>query len=135
MNIRKDINGLRGLSFLFIYLYHSEHNLFKCGFIAVDIFILISGYFSVYSTKNCRIHIYITNRIKRIIPVGYVVLVICYALSNRYIKKSKLEIIYYDLLSSFLGNSNIYFYKKTVNYFGDSLDLSILSFLCIINIK
>lgn len=125
MNVRIDINGLRGLSFLFIYFYHAYNEIFKCGFFAVDIFILLSGYFSISSKKQDNILTYLTNRIKRIIPVGYYVLFICYIISNILINKSKLEIIYRDLFSSFLGNTNVYFYKKTINYFGDSLDMSI----------
>lgn len=41
---RRDIDGLRALSVLCVFLYHLEVPLFRGGFIGVDIFFVISGY-------------------------------------------------------------------------------------------
>ena len=38
------INSLRGLSILSVLFYHLEFQIFKGGFIGVDIFFVISGY-------------------------------------------------------------------------------------------
>ena len=41
---RTDIDGLRGLSIFFVFLYHLFPETFVGGFIGVDIFFVISGF-------------------------------------------------------------------------------------------
>ena len=41
---KKEIDGLRAVSIIFVILFHAEIDLFKGGFIGVDIFFVISGY-------------------------------------------------------------------------------------------
>lgn len=40
----KSIDSLRGLAIIFVCLFHYFPNVFKGGFIGVDIFFVISGY-------------------------------------------------------------------------------------------
>ena len=48
MEYRKDLDGLRALSIIFVVLFHSEvdifNQIFRGGFIGVDIFFVLSGY-------------------------------------------------------------------------------------------
>ena len=44
MKYREEIDGIRGISVIFVILYHIDINLFGGGFIGVDIFFVISGY-------------------------------------------------------------------------------------------
>lgn len=44
IKFREDINGLRAISVLAVVFYHIEIELFKGGWLGVDIFFVISGY-------------------------------------------------------------------------------------------
>ena len=44
MNRIKSIDSLRGLSILFVILFHLNLQYFKGGFLGVDIFFVISGF-------------------------------------------------------------------------------------------
>ena len=41
---RQDINGLRAVAVLAVVFYHADIELFKGGWLGVDIFFVISGY-------------------------------------------------------------------------------------------
>ena len=42
---REDINGLRAIAVMSVVLYHAGFEFFKGGYLGVDIFFVISGYF------------------------------------------------------------------------------------------
>ena len=44
ISFRDDITGLRAIAVLAVILYHADFNLFKGGWLGVDIFFMISGY-------------------------------------------------------------------------------------------
>lgn len=45
MNFRDDLQSIRFLAMIFVYYYHKNSKYFKGGFIGVDIFFTLSGYF------------------------------------------------------------------------------------------
>ena len=73
--IRDDIQFLRGLSVILIFLFHLDQNVFQYFYVGVDIFFLISGFVITSSIFN---HIkfkndfyffdFLLKRIKRIFP-------------------------------------------------------------------
>ena len=44
INFRNDINGLRAIAVMSVVFYHADVELFKGGWLGVDIFFVISGY-------------------------------------------------------------------------------------------
>ena len=72
---KKNIQFLRGLSVILVFLYHTNISYFERGYLGVDIFFVISGFvitqrlFQNYEReqKISLINFY-SKRIKRIIP-------------------------------------------------------------------
>ena len=75
-NRQLEVQGLRGISILFVVFYHA-HQLFAGGFIGVDVFFVISGYVITKSllqefeiTGNVSGRNFISRRIKRLLPAS-----------------------------------------------------------------
>ena len=75
---RPDIDGLRAIAVLSVFLYHLEVPPFGGGFVGVDIFFVISGYLIsriVLADVECgrfsMAHFY-QRRIRRLAPAGIV---------------------------------------------------------------
>ena len=73
--LREDIQFLRGLSVLIIFLFHFDQNIFRFFYIGVDIFFILSGFvitqsiFENIKIKNdFDIFEYLLKRIKRLYP-------------------------------------------------------------------
>ncbi|NNJ82831.1 MAG: acyltransferase, partial [Flavobacteriaceae bacterium] len=71
---RPELNGLRGLAVLLVLFYHLEFEWMKGGFLGVDIFLVISGYFI---SRNILVDVqlnlftysrFYTKRIRRLFP-------------------------------------------------------------------
>ena len=83
---RSDIDGLRAVAILAVVLFHAFPEIFKGGFIGVDIFFVISGYlisnilFEELKEKNFSFISFYFRRIKRIFPSLIAVLIFIYAL-------------------------------------------------------
>ena len=80
VKIRNDIQFLRAVSVLAVIIYHlnisvSNFQLFKGGFLGVDIFFVISGYliskilFEKINLKNFKIRNFINKRLRRLFPL------------------------------------------------------------------
>ena len=74
ISFRQDINGLRAIAVLAVVFYHADIELFKGGWLGVDIFFVISGYLisniiiselneGTFSFKN-----FYLRRVRRILP-------------------------------------------------------------------
>ena len=89
LNYRPDIDGLRAISVFAVIFYHAnflvyDYPIFRGGFIGVDIFFVISGYLitslilrELILNNSFSILNFYLRRIRRIIPVLFVVILIC----------------------------------------------------------
>jgi len=83
ITFRKDIQILRGVAVISVILFHLDKNIFKYGYIGVDIFFVISGFVisnlvhSKISEKTFNIREFYFMRFKRIVPalVSYLLFV------------------------------------------------------------
>lgn len=125
MNFRNDIQGLRALAVLFVFIFHLSATYLPGGFVGVDMFFVISGYliskivlFKINSNKFNIIHFYI-GRVKRIVPAYYFLLIgvwilFLFVFANSDIGKFKMSHFW-----TVLFNSNNYF-STLDDYFGAS---------------
>jgi peptidoglycan/LPS O-acetylase OafA/YrhL len=78
---RRDIDGLRALSVLCVFLYHLEVPPFSGGFIGVDIFFVISGYLisrnilTGAERGQFSLARFYERRIRRLFPAAFVTIV------------------------------------------------------------
>ena len=128
MNRLKNIDCLRGLSVLLVILFHLNLDIFKGGYIGVDIFFVISGFLITkvlidYKKNKHGILFFLNKRFSRIAPPLFITviftLVISYFIFSLYEFK---EVILFSI-SSGLFFSNL-FYILTGNYFEKVISFS-----------
>jgi len=125
---RPEIDGLRAISVIAVILYHLEiftnnTNLFKGGFVGVDIFFVISGflitsiiYKEIILTNNISILKFYERRVRRIAPVlltvsaTYLLLSYIYSLPTPFWKAAE------SILASTFFLANFYFFHENIGY-------------------
>lgn len=122
LTYRSEIDGLRGIAVLAVVFYHAGLS-FPGGFIGVDVFFVISGFlitsiiYGDLRAGNFSFLGFWEKRARRIIPASAVmvfsVLLMGWFLTSPYDFVS----IGFSALSTTLFASNIYFWKRTGNYF------------------
>lgn len=122
VKFREDIQCLRGISSLLVFLYHFNKNIAPTGFVGVDIFFLISGYVNILSFSH-KIHnniaLYYYNRLKRLFPVSHMALYISIFMAKR------INIVYQikhfeDIFFSALSVVNYRFIYLSIDYLSQS---------------
>jgi peptidoglycan/LPS O-acetylase OafA/YrhL len=102
MTFRGDIQGLRALAFILVFIFHLNHKLLPGGFLGVDLFFVISGYLITtiilhdLSKKKFSFTSFFNKRIKRIVP-AYLGMLLVVALAG--------SLIYMDLDVEYLKKS------------------------------
>lgn len=128
MNYRSDIDGLRGISVLAVFLYHLFPAFLPGGFLGVDVFFVISGYVVTKSIlKNeARVDLreFYTKRLKRLFPA----LAFYTALITVFIAIVVNPYDGYNLINSgiysLFGGTNFFFLYKSFDYFSPSVELN-----------
>ena len=134
INLRKDLNGLRFISVLAVILFHSKISLFNSGYIGVDIFFVLSGFFITQILINEKIKYgninivnFLNKRFRRIFPALIITILISsfviyfFLYSNEYV-----DVVKKSIISSATYLSNFYYYQYFGNYFVQSSDYLML---------
>lgn len=128
MNYRNDLQSVRFFSMIYVFYFHKKKKYFRGGFIGVDIFFALSGYFITGSlirrmSRNKYYVSFYKGRIQRLQPMSHLLLLLIYfsSLTNPFISYKISKVI----LSCLYSCANYYFYIISVNYFEQSNKASI----------
>ena len=119
---RPEIDGLRAIAVFSVILFHAGLNLFKGGFVGVDVFFVISGYLitSIVLTnidnKNFSTIYFYERRARRILPT--LLVTIFFSLIISFFLFSSKDLIFFSksIISSLTFWSNIQFHNEA-DYF------------------
>ena len=117
---RPDIQGLRALAIISVFLFHINKKLLPGGFLGVDLFFVISGFIvtSIISNRlqktSFSLKYFYLNRIKRIVPAYAVMLAITTCAMSILLIPSDFVFFKESLLHALIFKSNHYF-----SIFGD----------------
>lgn len=120
MKKRNDLFYLRAISVIFVFLFHANPQLFKFGYMGVDIFFIISGFLITKSIikhiRNKELKKYFITRIKRILPSLLNVIFFTQLIFLIIFSYEKLFDLSKSSMSSLFFLSNIYYLFKS-SYF------------------
>lgn len=122
MIYRKDIDFYRAISVIAVILFHHFDDVFKNGYLGVDIFFVISGFlitsqiYTQLSKKNFSISSFYLRRVRRILPLLLFFILSALILSINYLLPNELLKITESSLFSISFIPNFYFWK-VINYF------------------
>jgi len=129
LNYRPEIDGLRAIAVISVIFFHLKinlfnHSLFSGGYLGVDIFFVISGYLissiiikELNTTGSFSFKNFYERRIRRIIPVLFVVIIASTALAWMYFLPSSFIDFAKSIISTLIIISNFYFLDVQSNYF------------------
>ncbi len=122
MEYRKDIDGLRAVAVLPVILFHAGFEVFKGGFLGVDVFFVISGFLissiileELQQEKFSIVNFY-ERRARRILPALFSVLTCTYLVSFVFMPPFEFKEFSQSLVSVAVFLSNIFFYLE-IDYF------------------
>lgn len=122
MNYRDEINGLRAIAVTSVILFHAGFDLFKGGFLGVDVFFVISGFLitsiilnSLTEGKFSFTDFY-ARRARRIFPALLALLIICILPAWLLLFPDQMKLFATSLGCAAIFISNV-FYMTQVGYF------------------
>lgn len=119
MKYRPEIDGLRAIAVLFVFVFHLNPDILPSGFIGVDLFFVISGYLitgiilNQHESGNWSLRIYYIKRIKRIVPLLYVIILFFTVLSYFLFTPKELVNVAESSFYCVTFLSNIFFYLES----------------------
>lgn len=132
MNYRPEIDGLRAVAVLAVIFSHANFAYFGGGFIAVDVFFVLSGYLITriildeYSRSDFSISQFYQRRAKRILPALFLVLTCTASVAWFWLLPGAYEAFSKSLMLAALSVSNFYFLKKTDYFATDAAEVPLL---------
>jgi peptidoglycan/LPS O-acetylase OafA/YrhL len=128
MQYRREVDGLRALAVLPVVLFHAGFDLFRGGFVGVDIFFVISGYLitsiliAEASTNAYSLINFYERRARRILPALFLVMLACLPFAWAWMVPQELKGFSQSLAAVCAFSSNIYFWKYS-GYFESASEL------------
>lgn len=126
-NYRADIDGLRTVAVLSVFLFHIDSSWVPGGYTGVDIFFVISGFLITriigreIEFDRFSLRWFYVRRIRRILPVFYVVTVVTMLAGAILLLPEDLHSLLSSIRHAVLFTGNIYF-SKDKGYFDISAD-------------
>lgn len=125
MNYRYDIQGLRAIAVLLVFIFHLNSNYLSGGFVGVDIFFVISGYLvskiilhnMEFNPKGFSLFNFYIGRFKRLLPVYLVVLLLTMLIGSFIYLGIDINTLRKNVFWSSVFFSN-YFLSTANDYFG-----------------
>ena len=127
---RPEIDGLRAIAVIAVIFYHAQfklfgYDLFKGGFLGVDIFFVISGYLitslilkELNSTGKFNFIYFYERRVRRILPVFLLVMLVSLPFAWMFLLPLDLIDFSKTILYSLGFSSNFYFFFSGTQYGG-----------------
>jgi len=128
MNYRREVDGLRAFAVIPVVFFHAGFELFKGGFVGVDVFFVISGYLitSIILKELEKEEFLISNfyerRIRRIIPSLFFVMFASIPIAYLLLLPSDMKDFSQSLIAVSTFVSNILFWRES-GYFDTAAEL------------
>lgn len=129
---RSDLEGLRGVAVAAVVLFHSGFSAFSGGFLGVDAFFVLSGFFitslitrEIFETTHYSFAHFYARRMRRLLPAGVVVVLATFVgltllMSSVVARQEALG----DGVASLLSVANIRFIAVSTDYFAPVVEPS-----------
>lgn len=124
---RPELNGLRGLAVLLVLFYHLEFEWMKGGFLGVDIFLVISGYFI---SRNILVDVqlnlftysrFYTKRIRRLFPALLLTIILTMAAGYLLFAPGDYQRLGLSSFFSTVSASNFFFWSEAGYFDGSTI--------------
>lgn len=120
---RPDLQGLRALAVILVFLFHLWPEIFKGGFVGVDAFFVISGFLitslliaEIEQTGRLDLADFWSRRLRRLLPAATVVLLVSLYLALRFIPETEWINTAKQVLGSALYVQNWVLVTQSVDY-------------------
>ena len=128
MNIRADIQFLRGIAVLLVVFYHASFSLFEGGYMGVDVFFVISGFLITgLIKKGIEVNTFTFSgfyyrRAKRLLPAAYTTFLVTCVLAYFLLTTQELSDFYDSMIGAVTFTANMVLWGQGT-YFGVESDL------------
>lgn len=123
VRFRADLQGLRGIAVLLVLAGHAKVPFFSGGFIGVDIFLVLSGFFisaillNSRKDKQASFSAFLYQRLKRLYPALLACIFVSYILIHTLLPSSIASQVTNSTVYAILWVSNLFFANSEIGYF------------------
>ncbi|NLT07849.1 MAG: acyltransferase [Solirubrobacterales bacterium] len=124
MAFRRDIQGIRALGLLIVFLTHAEIEAISGGFVGLDAFFVLSGFLitglladEIERTGTISLIKFYARRVRRLLPLAMLVLVVVTVGSALIFSPVRNDVIAGDVIAAALYFVNWRFAAQSVDYF------------------